>query len=57
MGLIIGTYEAKEDGFIPGGASLHSMMTSHGPDYECFEKASQAKLQPQRVGDNTMVNV
>lgn len=25
MGLIVGTYEAKEGGFQPGGASLHSM--------------------------------
>ncbi|XP_055706109.1 homogentisate 1,2-dioxygenase isoform X2 [Phlebotomus papatasi] len=53
MGLIFGSYEAKEGGFRPGGASLHSMMTPHGPDKNCFEGASNAKLQPQRVADGT----
>uniref|UniRef100_A0A914CER5 Homogentisate 1,2-dioxygenase n=1 Tax=Acrobeloides nanus TaxID=290746 RepID=A0A914CER5_9BILA len=54
MGLIVGTYEAKEGGFRPGGASLHSMMTPHGPDAACFEKASNDELRPQRVADGTM---
>ncbi|XP_064489375.1 homogentisate 1,2-dioxygenase-like [Ornithodoros turicata] len=54
MGLILGNYEAKERGFAPGGASLHSMMTPHGPDSECFEMASKAKLAPQRVGDGSL---
>jgi homogentisate 1,2-dioxygenase len=53
MGLIFGNYEAKEEGFRPGGGSLHSMMTPHGPDSDCFEKASSAKLAPQRVADGT----
>lgn len=56
MGLIKGNYEAKAEGFQPGGASLHSMMTAHGPDVECFTKASKGELVPQRVADNTMVN-
>ena len=56
MGLIYGNYEAKEEGFLPGGASLHSMMTPHGPDALCFEKASNAVLKPERVADNTMVS-
>ena len=55
MGLIFGSYEAKEEGFQAGGASLHSMMTPHGPDNECFTKASSGKLAPQRVADGTMV--
>ena len=54
MGLIYGNYEAKEDGFLPGGASLHSMMTPHGPDAACFEGASNAFLRPERVADGTM---
>ncbi|XP_063403520.1 homogentisate 1,2-dioxygenase-like isoform X1 [Mytilus trossulus] len=54
MGLILGKYEAKEEGFSPGGATLHSMMTPHGPDAECFENASNADLKPQRVADGTM---
>lgn len=56
MGLIAGAYEAKGEGFRPGGASLHNMMTAHGPDSECVEKASTDNLHPVRVGDNTMVS-
>uniref|UniRef100_A0ACB8ETJ6 Uncharacterized protein n=1 Tax=Sphaerodactylus townsendi TaxID=933632 RepID=A0ACB8ETJ6_9SAUR len=55
MGLIKGHYEAKEQGFLPGGATLHSMMTPHGPDAECFEKASTSKLEPERIAEGTMV--
>nr|XP_021485016.1 homogentisate 1,2-dioxygenase [Meriones unguiculatus] len=54
MGLIRGHYEAKQGGFLPGGGSLHSAMTPHGPDAECFEKASKAKLAPERIADGTM---
>ncbi len=57
MGLIKGTYEAKESGFCPGGASLHSMMTPHGPDYECFVNASKCELKPVKIAVNTMVNI
>ncbi|XP_013078616.2 homogentisate 1,2-dioxygenase-like isoform X1 [Biomphalaria glabrata] len=54
MGLIYGNYEAKEEGFKPGGGSLHSIMTPHGPDFDCFEKASNAKLEPQKIAEGTM---
>uniref|UniRef100_A0AAY4APR8 Homogentisate 1,2-dioxygenase n=1 Tax=Denticeps clupeoides TaxID=299321 RepID=A0AAY4APR8_9TELE len=54
MGLIKGHYEAKEEGFQPGGASLHSIMTPHGPDVDCFEKNSTATLKPERVAEGTM---
>lgn len=54
MGLIHGSYEAKAGSLKPGGASLHSMMTPHGPDRQCFEGASRAALQPERVADGTM---
>lgn len=53
MGLIFGKYEAKENGFQPGGASLHSIMTPHGPDRNCFEGASNEELVPKRVADGT----
>jgi len=53
MGLILGQYEAKEGGFQPGGASLHSMMTPHGPDNKCFTGASNCELKPVRVADGT----
>lgn len=48
---------SQEEGFQPGGATLHSMMTPHGPDADCFEKASNGELKPQRVADGTMVSV
>lgn len=51
MGLIFGVYDAKAEGFLPGGASLHNCMSGHGPDAETFEKASAADLKPQRVED------
>lgn len=51
MGLIKGTYEAKSGGFTPGGASLHSIMTSHGPDKKCFDVASTCPLKPERIAD------
>ena len=52
MGLIHGVYDAKAEGFLPGGASLHNCMTGHGPDAETFEKASAADLsQPTRITD------
>ncbi|KAG6455113.1 homogentisate 1,2-dioxygenase [Manduca sexta] len=53
MGLIVGAYEAKEGGFLPGGASLHSMMTPHGPDDKCFNGASNCELNPQKIAEGT----
>jgi homogentisate 1,2-dioxygenase len=54
MGLIAGVYDAKAEGFVPGGASLHNCMTGHGPDAATFEKASAADTsQPNKV-DGTM---
>ncbi|WP_067224586.1 homogentisate 1,2-dioxygenase [Stappia indica] len=49
MGLIYGRYDAKEEGFVPGGMSLHNMMLPHGPDADGFEKASRAELKPQKL--------
>ena len=40
MGLVYGEYDAKAEGFTPGGCSLHNCMTGHGPDAATFEKAS-----------------
>lgn len=51
MGLIEGTYDAKEEGFVPGGASLHNCMSPHGPEAAAFEKASTAELKPDRYRD------
>jgi homogentisate 1,2-dioxygenase len=46
MGLIRGSYDAKETGFVPGGASLHNCMSGHGPDRASFAAASTAELKP-----------
>jgi homogentisate 1,2-dioxygenase len=49
MGLIQGVYDAKPQGFLPGGMSLHNSMVPHGPDAEAFERASNSELKPQRL--------
>ncbi|ARU90616.1 homogentisate 1,2-dioxygenase [Pseudomonas sp. M30-35] len=53
MGLIKGAYDAKADGFSPGGASLHNCMSAHGPDNTTTTQAIAADLQPHKI-DNTM---
>lgn len=52
MGLIHGAYDAKAEGFVPGGASLHNCMSGHGPDADTFGKASAADTsRPGKVAD------
>ncbi|MGE3642629.1 MAG: homogentisate 1,2-dioxygenase [Beijerinckiaceae bacterium] len=46
MGLVYGVYDAKPEGFVPGGMSLHNAMLAHGPDDTSFEHASNAPLKP-----------
>ncbi len=53
MGLITGTYDARREGFLPGGASLHNCLTPHGPDAEVYEKATASSLAPERY-ENTL---
>lgn len=53
MGLIHGDYDAKAEGFAPGGLSLHNLMSGHGPDVDSWEKASKADLKPAKI-DGTM---
>lgn len=53
MGLIQGGYDAKKGGaggFVPGGASLHNVMSGHGPDAASHEGAREAELKPVKVG-------
>ncbi|HEX5694420.1 MAG TPA: homogentisate 1,2-dioxygenase domain-containing protein, partial [Arenimonas sp.] len=54
MGLVHGAYDAKAEGFVPGGASLHNSMSGHGPDAATFEKASRADLSKPDVITDTM---
>ncbi len=51
MGLVKGEYDAKAEGFEPGGASLHNCMSGHGPDAEAYERAVNDELKPQRIDD------
>lgn len=55
MGLISGDYDAKiGGGFRPAGASLHNIMSAHGPDENAHTKASNVELKPQKVGEGSM---
>jgi homogentisate 1,2-dioxygenase len=51
MGLVRGQYDAKPEGFKPGGMSLHNAMVPHGPDAEAYEHATHATLAPQKLDD------
>lgn len=51
MGLVHGQYDAKPEGFRPGGASLHNAMVPHGPDTDAFARASSATLAPHKLTD------
>ena len=53
MGLVHGVYDAKAEGFLPGGVSIHNCMSAHGPDRATFERASSARLEPQKI-ENTL---
>ncbi|GAB1316053.1 hypothetical protein MFIFM68171_06263 [Madurella fahalii] len=56
MGLIQGGYDAKKGGkggFVPGGASLHNVMSGHGPDVDSYEGARNAELKPAKVGEGS----
>lgn len=53
MGLVRGVYDAKAEGFVPGGISLHNCMLPHGPDAATFERASSEALAPRKL-ENTM---
>ena len=53
MGLVSGEYDAKAEGFVPGGGSLHNTYASHGPDADTYARASTADLKPQKL-DGTL---
>ena len=55
MGNIFGKYDAKEEGFLPGGISLHNCVAAHGPDLQAFTLAthlgahSVSELKPVKM--------
>jgi homogentisate 1,2-dioxygenase len=52
MGLIKGQYEAKGEGFLPGGVSIHNTMTAHGPDYESWLRENNSDDNPIEIKNN-----
>ena len=57
MGLVYGVYDAKPEGFVPGGMSLHNQMLPHGPDADAFEHASNVELKPVKLTEHDGVHV
>ncbi len=55
MGLVRGSYDAKAEGFAPGGASLHNTFASHGPDAATYDRASSAPLAPEKLAGTLAV--
>ncbi|KAJ1938577.1 hypothetical protein GGF37_004756 [Kickxella alabastrina] len=53
IGLLFGNYEAKQGKFLPGGCSIHSTMTPHGPDAATVQSATTRELRPGRIADNS----
>lgn len=53
MGNIYGVYDAKEEGFMPGGMSMHGTFIGHGPEKDVFDKARSVVLKPVKQ-ENTM---
>ncbi|WP_370326447.1 homogentisate 1,2-dioxygenase [Euzebya sp.] len=51
MGIVHGVYDAKEEGFSPGGMSLHNQLFPHGPDHDAWLKATSSDLEPQKLSD------
>src|SRR5204862_1926438 len=49
MGLIYGVYDAKLEGFTPGGMSLHNCMLPHGPDKAAYDNATRGELEPVKL--------
>ena len=49
MGQIYGVYDAKPQGFVPGGASLHNCMLPHGPDKQAYDHATKGELKPVKL--------
>jgi len=53
MGLVYGAYDAKAEGFVPGGMSLHPCMSAHGPDAATTTRAMEIDLKPVKI-ENTL---
>lgn len=47
MGLVMGEYDAKKEGFAIGGVSIHNRMVAHGPDAAIYNTARKQELKPE----------
>lgn len=56
MGLIKGRYDAKpgDNGFVPGGSSVHNSFSPHGPDGEATSHALDEDTSKQTRYENTL---
>ncbi|TAL66560.1 MAG: homogentisate 1,2-dioxygenase [Legionella sp.] len=52
MGLVRGEYDAKKEGFVPGGISIHNCMTPHGPDLASYKHNTSVELKPELYVDS-----
>ena len=57
MGLIAGVYDAKADGFAPGGASLHNCMSGHErrAEFGCSCRQCPSKMAVARIVKYTLL--
>ena len=55
MALIEGVYDAKAEGFVPGGISIHNSFIPHGPASDAFKSATEADLAPTKGPDSLAV--
>ena len=51
MGLVYGVYDAKPEGFVPGGISLHNMHAAARARCYAFEHASNVELKPVKLAN------
>ena len=57
MGLVYGVYDAKPEGFVPGGMSLHNQMLPHGPDSDAFEQRQQRRIEAGEAHQHARLHV
>ena len=44
-----GGKQARPEGFVPGGLSLHTCIRPHGPDKSAYDHATKLELKPVKL--------
>ena len=57
MGLVYGVYDAKPEGFVPGGMSLHNQMLPHGPDSRRLRAREQCRAEAGEAHQHARLHV